>query len=362
MSRVIVALAVWTSGTLAPGIDNLRAPMNPTSPASSTAPAATALPVPLPTTYPGATAWPVAVDPGSLALESIEPPPVQSTPAQTVPGRSAYAAGQDSFDRLENAGSFSFDRLDHVPQQQMVIEPEEIVDAELGPQRLRACYVRLDAFHWSEEFESLELVDESGMLVTIGYGQRIGNARLRVELFGGQMDYQGYAQNAYAIIPYEQSDGTSYLGFRGEFEFLLEPRSWLKNRIVLGIGSRCWRRDLHDGQLPTGHTVAGYEETWVTLYPYVGIETKESMEPGLHFFTSARLGLTPYTYEHISVGESLSPKCGTMGRLELGLRGERFLGSVLMEIMTWEKSNIVDGYFQPSSSMATLGGRVAYRY
>ena len=37
-------------------------------------------------------------------------------------------------------------------------------------------------------------------------------------------------------------------------------------------------------------TAIGYQETWWTFYPYIGLETRESSEPGPQFFGSVRVG------------------------------------------------------------------------
>ena len=153
-----------------------------------------------------------------------------------------------------------------------------------------AWYYRLDSFSWNERDRRGELVNEHGPLSTLGYVRQSGVERFRIELFGGTVAYDGSAQyqdqnNLWQSEPYHQSFGTNYLGCRGEYELLAEPAAWSRIRFFLGVGTRFWIRNLQNATLPD-MDVAGYEETWWTFYPYVGLETKDSDEPGLKFFGS----------------------------------------------------------------------------
>ena len=115
--------------------------------------------------------------------------------------------------------------------------------------------------------------------------------------------------------------------------------------------------------LSDGTPVAGYQETWWTFYPYVGLETKDSDEPGLKFFGSVRVGATPLTYQYATYFDTTAwPRCGITGQLEAGVRYQRFSLSAFVEVMTWGASAVVqDAYgdysFQPDSRMLTLGGQ-----
>ena len=149
-------------------------------------------------------------------------------------------------------------------------------------------YFRQDAFYWNERIGSTDFVNEYGPLSTLGYVRHVGIERFRIELFGGTVAYDGFAQfDDGTMEPYHQSFGTSYLGCRGEYDLLIEPASWTRLRAIIGVGTRFWIRDLKNASLPDGD-VAGYQETWWTFYPYVGLETKDSPEPGPKFFGSVR--------------------------------------------------------------------------
>ena len=164
-------------------------------------------------------------------------------------------------------------------------------------------YFRQEAFYWNERSDGRDFVNEYGPLSTVGYLHRNGFERFRMELFGGTMAYDGGAQyddgsGNEVYEPYHQSNGTNYLGVRGEYDLLIEPACWSRVRAVVGVGTRFWIRDLHDAVTPSGDEVYGYQEDWWTFYPYIGLETKESDEPGWQFFASARFGLTPLTYQY----------------------------------------------------------------
>ena len=235
-------------------------------------------------------------------------------------------------------------------------------------------YYRLDSFSWNERVGGVDVVNEHGPLSTLGYERRSGVERFRIELFGGTMAYDGSAQitdpntNQTWDEPYHQSFGTNYLGCRGEYELLIEPAFWSRARFFVGVGTRFWIRDLQNDTLSDGTQVDGYQETWWTFYPYVGLETKDSDEPGLKFFGSARIGATPLTYQYADCCDTTAwPRCGITGQLEAGVRYQRFSLSAFAEIMTWGASAVVGnddyGYsFQPDSRMMTLGGKLSYTF
>jgi hypothetical protein len=225
-------------------------------------------------------------------------------------------------------------------------------------------YFRQEAFFWNEHSDGQDFVNEYGPLSTLGYLHRSGFERFRVELFGGTVAYDGGAQYPDGSYePYHDSNGTNYLGGRIEYDLLIEPACWSYVRAFVGVGTRFWIRDLHDSVTPSGGDVAGYQESWLTFYPYIGLETKESDEPGWHLFGSARVGFTPLTYQYASYYDTaLYPKCGVTVKGEFGIRFQRFAASAYAEVMTWGESAVVRDSFQPNSRMVTIGGQVGYTF
>jgi len=272
-------------------------------------------------------------------------------------------------------------RTFNAPRQDWAAAPQQpaavsVVPAPAPVERLieSTWYFRQEAFFWNERSDGSDFVNESGPLSTLGYLHRNGFERFRMELFGGTMAYDGGAQyDDGTYEPYHQSNGTNYLGVRGEYDLLIEPACWRRVRAFVGVGTRFWIRDLHDAVLPSGDEVEGYQEYWWTFYPYVGLETKESDEPGWKFFGSVRFGLTPLTYQdasgsvglYVNTGfdpAPLYPKCGVTGKMELGVRFQRFCASAYLEAMTWGESAVVRDSFQPESRMLTLGGQLGYTF
>ncbi len=254
-------------------------------------------------------------------------------------------------------------------RQNWTTEPERTAAVTVAPapvERLieSTWYFRQDAYYWNERVGGEDFVKESGPLSTLGYMHRSGVERIRFELFGGTMSYDGGAQDGYGNYePYHDSFGTDYLGFRGEYELLVEPDSWNCLRAFVGIGTRFWLRNLNDSFTPSGSPVWGYQESWWTVYPYVGLETKESKEPGPQLFFSARVGATPLTYQYATYFETVVyPKCGVTGQAELGVRCKNYSISAFLEGMTWGKSAMVRDTYQPESRMLTIGGKVAYTF
>jgi hypothetical protein len=225
-------------------------------------------------------------------------------------------------------------------------------------------YFRQESFHWNERIGSEDFVNEYGPLSTLGYARRYGIERYRLEMFGGTMAYYGGAQFPDGTVePYNQSFGTNYLGFRGEYDLLIEPASWERIRMLLGVGTRFWFRDLRDAVTPSGADVMGYQETWWTFYPYFGLETKETEGPGPQFYGSSRIGFTPLTYQYATYFDTTAyPRCGLTGQAELGVRFRKFSLAAYLELMTWGASAMGRDSYQPASEMFTFGGKLGYTF
>jgi hypothetical protein len=225
-------------------------------------------------------------------------------------------------------------------------------------------YFRQEAFWWNERLDGADVVKEYGPLSTLGYMHRNGIERFRIEIFGGTMAYDGVAQFEDGTTEaYHDSCGTNYLGVRGEYDLLLEPPSWERVRLVAGIGTRLWVRDLRDSVTPSLRTVWGYQETWWTFYPYVGLETKEPEDMGLHFYGSMRVGITPLTYQHATYFDTtLYPRCGMTAQAQAGIRFHNCALAAYFECMTWGESAEVRDCFQPASQMYTVGGQFGFTF
>ncbi|MCE9544770.1 MAG: hypothetical protein K8T25_04520 [Planctomycetia bacterium] len=216
-------------------------------------------------------------------------------------------------------------------------------------------YLKADYFHWNERSDGADFVNEDGVLWTLGYARRAGGERFRGELFAGDMNYDGLAQfDDGSVEPL--SSTTGYFGLRGEYEWLFESQRWQRIEYVAGVGTRFWIRDLPNSLTAEGDPIIGYQETWWTIYPYLGLETKRSLSGVVESYGSARVGLTAITLEHATVNDvMLYPKLGLTTQWEAGIRGPSMYLSACAELMTWEESAVVRGWRQPMSSLLTLG-------
>jgi hypothetical protein len=304
----------------------------------------------------------MAPPPGASAVPQYVQP---ATPPPPLPSADGIAWPPPGGRPVSNPRQYDLGRpAATVPEYPVVVPPAVCCPAPVERVTESSWYYRLDTFYWNERGGGQDLVNEAGPISTIGYLHRYGCERLRFELFGGTVSYDGAAMyDDGTTEAYHQSIGTNYLGIRAEYDLLFEPVAWPRVRLLAGVGTRFWIRDLRDATTPTGNEVDGYQETWWTFYPYVGLETKESDEPGLHWFGSARFGVTPLTYQHATYFDTtVYPRCGLTGRAELGVHYRQLSASAVLETMTWGESADVRGTFQPASRMLTIGGQLGYTF
>ena len=223
-------------------------------------------------------------------------------------------------------------------------------------------YSRADYFHWKERLLGRDFVNEDGLLTTLGYVRRVGIERFRVELFGGDVHYGATVDLLDGSSEFLPST-TRYLGVRGEYDLLFEPEWLPRATLFVGVGTRLWIRNLKDEVLSTGDPIDGYDETWWTIYPYLGLETRHFRDEGLELFGMARIGCTPVTYEHATLLDvTVFPKIGITGQVECGLRTRRFHVCGFFEAMTWRESAAVRETFQPQSRMFTVGLKSGFSF
>ncbi len=292
----------------------------------------------------------------SAGLDGADlPMPARSAPTDISPWQPANPAGAGFLGPQPHRPGWGG------PADPAPIRPET---APLVAERLieSTWYTRVDYFHWNERLDGADFVNEHGVLPTLGYVRRFGSERYRFELFGATVDYDGAAMF---------DDGTSeplfsstnYLGVRGEYDLLIEPDFWPQVSFFVGLGTRFWIRDLKDGFSVFGSPVAGYQETWWTIYPYLGVEKRRILRDGMEFYGSTRIGFTPLTYQRVSYFDvTLYPKTGVTAQAELGLRGRRLFVAGFFEMMTWTQSATVRDALQPDSRMFTVGLKTGFSF
>jgi hypothetical protein len=216
-------------------------------------------------------------------------------------------------------------------------------------------YTRFDWYHWNETLNGASFVTENGPLFTLGYQRRIGSERFRAEIFGSQVHYSSQLVfNDGTTEPL--SSQNDILGVRAEYDYLFQPDWPPPINFFVGIGTRAWIRNLPDFVTDQNTYVYGYQETWWTTYPYLGIETRHDESRDVAFYGRGRVGLVAITYEHLTLHDAtLFPGPGVTAQAELGVRGERLFVAGFLELFTWRESGESRGLIQPSSTLLTVG-------
>ena len=160
-------------------------------------------------------------------------------------------------------------------------------------------------------------------MYTLGYVHRFGQERIRIEAFGGRCTIPAGSRTRTGDFSLPLGGRTDYLGCRGEYELLFQPKWWPEGTFLLGIGSRFWVRDIQSGFDSQHNFVEGYQETWWTFYPYLGLETKVPVGHA-ELYGCGHIGVTPFAYNKASdVDSPVYPRTGLDAQAELGLRSGR---------------------------------------
>ena len=224
-------------------------------------------------------------------------------------------------------------------------------------------YARFEYLNWSAHGNSID----QGPLYTLGYQRRVGWQRFRAELFGSRV----------YLPPFKLADGerlarpVDYLGGRVEYDLLFEP-VWAERVLFFGgIGSRFWLRDVVQ-QMPVfrqignvGTTIEepNVQQSFLTFYPYVGMETRRNADRTIEPYGRARIGLLALTYEHITVLErTFFREPGVTGQTELGVRGDRFFLSGYFEAFAWPRSNNGSAGNLTTMMLLTVGLKTGFNY
>ena len=177
-----------------------------------------------------------------------------------------------------------------------------------------------------------------------------GIERIRAEMFGGEVHYDGYGQFDGNGINETLPSHTSYLGLRGEYESIWEPAAW-QGRIAFlgGLGSRFWFRDLHDGTTPDGNPDLRLRRDLVDFLSLPGRGDALSFAANLDLYSESRVCATVLTYDYATIGDRpVWPKPGVMANVEIGLRYTHFFAALRGEVMRWEDSSVVQAPTSPA--------------
>ncbi|MFW6081428.1 MAG: hypothetical protein ACOC7W_05900 [Desulfosalsimonas sp.] len=230
-------------------------------------------------------------------------------------------------------------------------------------------YAKLGHFTWKEYSGSSKLLEESGPVYAVGAIAdftltKEASLKLRGELFGGSVDYDGQTQGGTPV-----TTDTDYKG--AELEADLGWDITVTKELTLtpfaGLGARLWERDIQstpflDENDQTIKIARGYAEEWRNYYGRAGISGTRTFEgPWLGFF-SAGFRIPVYT-ETIVDSVVLEPGNRLSGFAELGLESGMFKISVFYEGMRFSESDRVFFYdgeqygymYQPKSEADILG-------
>ncbi len=230
-------------------------------------------------------------------------------------------------------------------------------------------YAALDSFVWKEFGDGgSRLLKESGTLAGVGfaYWKEFTNHMTlnpRVEIFGGNVDYDGSTQSGTPVATTVDYFGAKLEGdlgrkFRMAEPFFLEPFG--------GLGFRAWIRDIKDATTSTGTVAYGYTEEWITLHVRVGLRGGMDISQTTRLFVEGGVKLPIYNENTAYLSsEGLGPDV-TMhpGRqpsffAEAGTRISHFMGSVFYDGLRFSRSDnvAVSGGFayQPKSAADIFG-------
>jgi len=232
-----------------------------------------------------------------------------------------------------------------------------------GPGR-NVAYVAPASHGWTEEFGGSELLEESGSLgsiVAFGYRRENGAMQGSIEVYGGEVDYDGQTQGG---APLRTS--VDYVGFRTELNLAIggdralgglgpDPGADSTLTPYVGLGLDVWSRDLRGP--------GGYVEEWLSLYAHVGVDVGKRLAGGSGLYASGSVGYSLINAEQADLsaygfGEvDLDPGPGPVLQARAGwTKGALFAGlfARLREFAESDPDN--SGFFlQPESHQQVVG-------
>lgn len=228
-------------------------------------------------------------------------------------------------------------------------------------------------FDWSEYFGGKRLLKEEGELYSAGVV--LGSVtdasltlRLKEELFGGVIGYNGETQGA---NPIPVRTDVNYFGNRQDFDLGYRlPADYLRLEPFAGVGYRWWLRDLQNSTTASGQTVSGYTETWQTAYCRLGARGRYQNDAGWSVFAEGGAKYPFYTGNSVDfagVGTTTFHPGGRWSAFaEGGITYRRFKLALSYEGFRFSQSPIktvgTQGFFQPDSSSDLLGVSLGWNF
>ncbi len=230
-------------------------------------------------------------------------------------------------------------------------------------------YGGIQHFTWKEYDSGAKLLEESGPVFVAGgiTGRTLTkslSARLKGEIFGGGVDYDGQTQSGHPV-----TTDTDYLGAKLEADLIWNMTVTEKHTLApfAGVGARIWNRDIqstlfrdqNDGETKLAR---GYTEKWRNYYGRAGISGTRSFDGQWQGFFLAGARIPVYT-ENVVNSVVLEPGNRFSGFAEAGLEHGRFKISLFYEGLRFSKSDRVYFYdgsnygymYQPESKADIFG-------
>jgi hypothetical protein len=225
-------------------------------------------------------------------------------------------------------------------------------------------YGTVQSFRWTEKVDGAELVEETGVLFGAGATWNPPPARVRYEIFGGQVNYDGHTQPP-ELTPVETD--VNYFGglFEGDYRFIWRRDKPFNISPLAGGGSTWWIRDLESSTDSLGNPVSGATEYWFSFYAHVGVDFEQKLGSDWRLFGLARAGYSLYNLNDASSAgfdATLEPEPGPRFRGEIGVARKRVCVALFGEHVVFHESDVSGGALQPESEMTIFGVRVGWTF
>lgn len=245
------------------------------------------------------------------------------------------------------------------------ISASRLIASETSTLLSTRVYGHIEQFNWKEYLLGQEIIRDSGPLYGIGVDVTIAPLIMLMieangEFYFGNLDYDGFIQNAHGIEPYRSK--TQYIGIKGsgDIAVILDITDHFYLKPYLGIGANAWQRRLDN----TGGRVYGYDESWLTLFPFAGLGAGVPVNRTVELFGKAELRMPVFNVEKVDMsnlggpsGIYLSPGRQPSFCAEAGINVTFVSLSLFYETLRFGESDIDVKYnvFQPESNADTYG-------
>lgn len=232
-------------------------------------------------------------------------------------------------------------------------------------------------FKWEEIDEGETFVKEDGTLYGLGADIFLPMdartaLRAKLELFRGDVDYEGGVQNLITGESTSLNDTTEYEGskFEGSFEYNMSQITSLTLAPMAGAGIRTWTRTLGKD------SDYGYDEDWQTFYALAGGNGAFKINTRTDAFASFQIRFPLANQEDIDMGPvfSIEPGKELSVYAEAGCRYRGVMISAFYETLRFSKSNketqtirignlVGDlSVYQPESNADMYGVKVGFEF